>query len=115
MTTTAKTTTAKTTATKAPATKKATTAKQPARPAAKKSTKKSSDRVVTDYVTGLFDSAKDIVDSVLDTAGDVEQRTRTNARKATKAVLPSRQDVKDLRTQIEDLGKQTRKLAKLGK
>ena len=30
-------------------------------------------------------------------------------------MLPSRQDVKELRAQIEDLGKQTRKLAKLGK
>ncbi len=75
---------------------------------------KNTDKPVTNYFSSIVDTTKDLLDDVVETAGKVEKKTRKGSKKATKAVVPSKADVKALRQQIEDLGKQTRKLAKVG-
>lgn len=104
---------------KAPATKAATTATTKTATTrttpARKASRKKSDHAITDYFSGLVDTTKDILDDLLETAGDVEVKARKRTKKAAKAVVPSRKDIDGVRDQVKDLGKQTRKLAKLSK
>ena len=84
-------------------------------PAGKKSGKKRSDKQVSDYLTGLIGSTKDLLDDLVEQAGEVEKKARANGKRATQAVVPSKKSVESVRDQIKDLRKQARKLAKLGK
>ncbi|GAA4088875.1 hypothetical protein ACFFOS_10760 [Nocardioides kongjuensis] len=76
---------------------------------------KKNDKQVTDYISGLVDTTKDLLDDPTTTAGDIEKKARKNGKKATKAVVPSKKDINGLRDQIKDLSKQAEKLAKVGK
>lgn len=77
--------------------------------------KKSNNKQVTTYVTGLVDTAKDLLDDLTSTAGKIEKKAKKNGKKATKAVVPSKKDINGVRDQIKDLSKQTEKLAKVAK
>ena len=55
------------------------------------------------------------LDDLTSTAGKIEKKARKNGKKATKAVVPSKKDIKGVRDQVKDLSKQTQKLAKVAK
>ena len=76
---------------------------------------KNKNQKVTNYLTGLGDTTKDLLDDLTSTAGKIEKKARKNGKKATKAVVPSKKDIKGVRDQVKDLSKQTQKLAKVAK
>ena len=76
---------------------------------------KNKNQQVTNYLTGLVDTTKDLLDDLTSTAGKIEKKTRKNGKKATKAVVPSKKDIRGVRDQVKDLSKQTQKLAKVAK
>ena len=83
-------------------------------------TKKSSKKKpqVTGYLDTVVDTTKDLLDNIVDTAGTIEKKTRKQVKstaKNGKKLVPSKEDVKDLRKQVEDLGTQVEKLAKVRK
>ncbi|GAA4817875.1 hypothetical protein ACFQ0K_09315 [Nocardioides caeni] len=99
----------------ATATKTAPKTTKTAKSSSKKSSSKSSSKntQITSYLSDLIDTTKDVVDDVLDAAGKLEKSARTRSKEARDKVLPSEQDIKNLRKRTQELTDQVEKMVSL--
>lgn len=73
------------------------------------------DAHLTSYLTTVIDSAKGIVDDLLDTAGDVEKTARERVGEARDRIVPDGDDIDALRNKVRNLTDQVEKLARVRK
>jgi hypothetical protein len=86
--------------------------------ASKKSSAKESattEAHLTSYLTTVIDSAKGIVDDLLDTAGDVEKAARDRVGDVRDRIVPDSDNIEALRGKVADLTEQVEKLARIRK
>ncbi|GED99754.1 hypothetical protein nbrc107696_02010 [Gordonia spumicola] len=73
---------------------------------------KVADAVITDFLTTVIESTRDLVDNLLESAGTVERNVRERADDAREK-LTGDDAVDALRTQIQNLSDQVEKFANL--
>lgn len=78
-----------------------------------KKAKKTQEAHITNFLSSVIDSTKDLVDDLLETAGDVEKDVRERADDVRETVTPSNIDIESLRKQVRNLSDQVEKLANL--
>lgn len=101
----------------ATSTKKSTTTKKSSSKSGSKKNPKvvSQDAHITDFLSSVIDSTKDLVDNMIDTAGDVETGARRQLNDVADKVTPTDKDIQRLRKQARELTDQVEKLARIRK
>ncbi|GAB3853961.1 hypothetical protein GCM10028801_07290 [Nocardioides maradonensis] len=93
--------------------KKTTTTTSTAKKAPAKKTAQPSEAHLTNYLSDLIDTTKNVVDDLLESAGKVETSARTRSKEARDKLIPSDADIKRLRKRAKELTDQVEKLARL--